>query len=657
MLRRRFIQMIPAAWAAVRTRMASLTAVAVAARGHQALAQAREKSVSANGTDAAAEADWLKRSTGPGVLWAHDFRHDDEFRNFHRAAPTPYEKTRTAPPPMPYHASLVSTPFGASRAIKSAARGTHLVRDVPAAKEGAVQTWHVADITAIEEPWDGEYRLLVAAKEHVWVQSRNVADSSITVRRTSSRAYKALRTTIGSGPQGRWIRPTACFPAGENGKPVADEGLRNGTARKQRRWNAADPHMHTGFREGYFGHRSYWDPAHGDARFKDWTPRTGTRNETRVDAWEGDEFYLQFRAKISASRFDQRSPTAKMIYIQNCTTSGQAQLFWTVGPKSKFTQVPRDWAHGPHGNMFLASTAYGDRTAVFGATLTMPPGGGITTETKRWADGQEETIWLQAPDSFPNARARSEPPSRIEGWHFPAEKWVTYLLHIKPGRDSVIQYANGKLARPTAELIYSEKPLETLHLEDVSGFPDVDGPGNYPYYVHSAKSSNPILHEHMRVVAIDRKARTLTVERNAARDVVSHVNKTRIGWDAGATIAYGPYQGFPDKPKDRVAWPYGVSRDRRLQYDETTVEIFVAVEGETRYTKILGYDRYPWLFGDMKAEYLNYEYNPPGLNSIELSQYLNDYVGSGAVAPPSGEHDVQYTQAILSREFIPVPLA
>ncbi|MDT3680097.1 MAG: hypothetical protein ROZ64_14820 [Burkholderiaceae bacterium] len=650
MLRRRFIQLVPAAWAATRNRAAAFIAMATAASGRTVSAQRRTSSDQVGSNDA--EADWVQRSTGPGVLWAHDFRHDDEFRCFHRGAAKPYERSRTAPAPMPYHASLVATPFGASRAIKSAARGTHLVRDVAAASKDAVQTWYVADIDRIEDPWDGEYRLLVAAKEYVWVQSRNVADGSITVRRTSTRAYKALETTIGSGPQGRWIRPTACFAAGENGKPVPDQGLVNGSARKTRRWNQSDPRMHASFCEGYFGHRSYWDPAHGDAQYKDWTPRIGSRRETRVDAWEGDEFYLQFRAKISASRFDKRSPGAKMVYIQNCTTSGQAQLFWIVGPKSQFTEVPSNWPYGPHGRMFLANTAYGDRAAVFGATLTMPAGGDVTTPTKTWADGKKETIWLQDPESFPNAR-----PPRNEGWHFPADKWVTYLVHIKPGRDSVIPYASSRLVRPAGELLYAEKPVEKLHLEDVSGFPDVEGAGNYPYYVHTAKSTNPIQHEHMRVIGIDRAAHTLTVERNAARDVVESVHSMKIGWDVGATIAYGPYKGFPGKPKNRVAWPIGVSRDRRLQYDETTVEIFVAVEGETKYTKILSYDKYPWMFGDMKYEYLNYEYNPPGLNSVELSQYLNDYVGSGSVAPPSGEHDIQYTQAILSREFIAVPLA
>lgn len=652
MNRRRFLRDLIAGIGLDRSRF--LVPFLLLYESEQAQAQSRQTSASVDISPRTAEADWLARSTAPGVLWAHDFRHDEEFRNFHRGSPMPYERPRTAPAPMPYHASLVSTPFGASRAIKSAARGTHLVRDVPAARKGEVQVWHVADVAKIEEPWDGEYKLLVAAREYVLVQSRDVREGTITVRRSSTRGYKANVTTIGSGPQGRWIRPTASFPAGVNGKPVPDEGISNGSARRARKWNPDDPRMHGRFREGYFGHRSYWDPAHGDARYKDWKPRTGSSNETREDAWEGDEFFLQFRAKISASRFQESSPSAKMIYIQNCTTSGQGQLFWTVGPKSKRTQVPPSWPHGPHGRMFQANTAYGDSTAVFGAILTMPPGGGLTTTTKKWADGEEEPLWQQHPDSFPNARYRGA-GQRIEAWHFPADKWVTYLVHIKPGRDSVIQYASSTLTRPAAELVYSEKPTEVLHLADLSSFPEVEGSGNYPYYVHSAKSANPQLHEHMLVVAIDRSANTLTVERNVSRSFVTHVRNKKIGWDVGATIAYGPYQGFPGKPKEMVVWPRGVRNDKRLQYRETTVEIFVAVEGETEYMKILSYDKFPWLFGDMKAEYLNYEYNPPALNSIELSQYMNDYIGSGSVAPPSGEHDIQYTQAILSRDFIPVP--
>lgn len=609
------------------------------------------------------EDDWLLRSTGPGVLWAHDFREDAEFHNFHRGTSTPYGRgVRTNPRAHPYHATLVPTPFGGSRAIKSSARGTRLTRDVPTAQVGEIQTWHVADIAEIEEPWDGEYALLVNARENVYVQSRDVAQKTITVRRTRKYSYLARKTTIGSGPQGRWIRPTAAFQAGMNGKKTDDQGLQNGAARKPRDWNPSDPAMHAKFREGYFGHRSYWDPSKGPATFANWTPKTSTSNETRKDAWEGDEFYVQFRARVSELRLRRGMPIGKMIYIQNCTTSGNGQFYWRVGPRLPTggdrwrTDVPASWKYGSdYGMMLQASTAYGDSTAIMGGSLSMPAAG-IDVGSIEWEDGKREVVWQQHPDSFPDARFRGGPPPSILGWHFPADRWVTYLVHIKPGRDSVVEYANAKLRQPMQARVYADKATETIYLDDISKFPEVKGPGNYPYYVHTARSRAPQLHEHMRVIDIDRSAGSLTVERNVFRNWSDRrdVREAALGWEAGAPIAYGPYRNFPGT-EGMVSWPYRVSRDKRLQYRETVVEIFVAVEGETEYTKITSYDQYAWLFGDEKGEYMKYRYNPPGLNSIELSQYLNDYIGSGAEPPPPSAHSIEYTQVIFSREFIPAP--
>jgi hypothetical protein len=38
-----------------------------------------------------------------------------------------------------------------------------------------------------------------------------------------------------------------------------------------------------------------------------------------------------------------------------------------------------------------------------------------------------------------------------------------------------------------------------------------------------------------------------------------------------------------------------------------------------------------------------------------MSQNLNDYVGSGSVSPPSKPHQIEYTQAILSKQMIAAP--
>jgi hypothetical protein len=591
------------------------------------------------------------------VLWAHDFRHDAEFHNFHRARNVMYQggNGATNPPPNPYHATLVPTPFGASRAIRSAVRGTRLTRDVPVTRVGEIQILHVEDITQIEDPWDGPYRLIVAGREYVEVQSRDVASSTVRVRRTATRAYPAQKTTIGAGPQGRWIRPTAAFPAGQNGKPTDDPGVTNGAARKVRSWDPTDRAAHYKFREGYFGHKSYWDPAHGDARYKDWTPNTDKYNSTRADAWEGDEFYLQFRAKVSASRV--KSGGGKFLYIQNCTSSGNGQFFIPVGGKTKYSDVPPNWPHGEHGNLLRALTCWGsDAHAMFGTELTIPQGVGNNTRSVTWLDGRKETGWQQHPDDFPGASYRSARDKTI-GWHFPAEKWVTYLLHFKLGRESA-ESRYSTLAAPAKARAYGDKSKEVIHLADVSPFPDVSGPGGYEYFVFASKrGTKRRFTEHMRVLAVDRKANTLTVARNAARDTptFADIKEAVEGWDTGTAIAYGCYKGEPYA--DDVIWGRDVHLDPRLGRRETTFEMFVAVEGETEYQKVMSHDKYAWMYGDGKGNYLNYASNPPGLNSIELSQYVNDYIGSGSMPPPPREHDIQYTQAILSREFIPPPRA
>lgn len=651
MKRRRFLEAFGAALPAARIGVGSLAPAAVAARESFVRPQAR--SDGGTGVDLArAEADWLARSTGPGVLWAHDFRSDDEFRNFHRGNARPYEKLRTAPAPMPYHAMLVPTPFGGSRAIRSAARGTRLTKDTPAARPGDIQVWHIADATEIHPPWDGEYKLIVKALEYVWVQSVDPERNTVTVRRTGTRAY-ASGDTLGSGPQGRWIRPTACFPAGVNGKATPDQGLVNGAATKARRFKS-----HEEFREGYFGHRSYWDPAAGPAVYKDWKPAAPSR-EIRSDAWEGDEFWLQFRAKVSASRATQ--PPGKLLYIQNCTTSGNGQLYLPIGPKSKFTEVPADWPHGPHANFLYALTCWGsDSQARYGAAVTLPQGVDFTTSIVKWADGRVEKPYMQHPASYPDSHFHGHAPNdpKVIGWHIPVEKWVTYLIHVKPGRDSIGSVASAILVAPASELPYREKPTETILLDDVSAFPDPGGTGGYPYIVHTVRNSRaPHIHEHMQVVAIDRQRNLLTVQRNVYRSGYTSkaISEAVSGLDAGTRIVYGPAKGLLEKSPDEIFFPSGVNRDPRLGYRETLVEIFVAVAGESEYTKIMSHDRYAWLFGDMKPNYGYYFYNPPGLNSIELSQYINDYIGSGAVAAPSEGHHVDYTQAILSRSFIAPP--
>jgi hypothetical protein len=457
---------------------------------------------------------------------------------------------------MPVGLQLGGTPFGSSRAIVSRAVGTSLVEAVPAAADYPshdTQVWKVSNAANLPDPQGRPYTLLVGdggnfgAVEWIELQSINIAQNTITVRRkmtgedggfgtNTAPAYPA-GYTVGRGPQGSWNRPFAAFPAGQNGRTVADPGIANGSARKARVWSITQGGTaHENFREAYFGHRSYWDPAAGAALYKNWQPRDAGQ-AIRNDAWEGDEFYLQFRAKISASRF--RATASKMLFIQNSATSGSGQFYWLVGG-NKYGEKPPASQQLPgvvYGQFLAAETSYGSEAAA--------PNGWLLSDPQ--SNSADLPASLQSATSYPACAYRNR-PNNMYCWTFPADIWVTYLVHFKFGKDNA-----------------------PLNQNDTNGTPT------------------------------------------------------------------GPFPAATD-PSYR-----------------TRVEIMAAAQGETSYHVITSRSDYVWMFGDGKYSQGYYYYNPPGLNTVWLSQNLNDYIGQGSLPPPSESHQIEYTQVILSRNLIPVP--
>lgn len=378
-------------------------------------------------------AGWVARSTAPGVLFAHDFAEDAELTAFLRGNPGGNPLT------------LVATPFGSARAIRSRAIGTRIVRATPAGVAGDLQWWDVADASVLADPGAAPYLLLVGSAdsggiEYVKVVAVDRAGNRIRVMRRmdtltthysgvlridgvnyaypTAGSYPASGYTVGKGPDGSWVRPLGSFRAGDNGRSKDDIGIGNGAARKVRRWEIARPDRHTRFREAYFGHRSYWDPAHGEALYKDWLPRdrVGAEAGPRRDAFEGDEVWIQFRARVDSSRF--AGGRAKMLYIQNASSGGTGQFFWQVSGKDY------DTSPGNYGNVLVPLTAYGDSAAPAGGTLSVPqrPGLGF--------NGVE----IQSVDTFPACQWQHG--TRRSCWRIPGDVWVTYLLHFKFGRDN-----------------------------------------------------------------------------------------------------------------------------------------------------------------------------------------------------------------------------
>jgi hypothetical protein len=498
---------------------------------------------------------WAVRSTQPGVLAAHDFTEDAELPVFTR-----YTTVGGVNP-----LTLATTPFGGARAVRGRGIGSTITADTPAGVAGDLQWWTVANASAFPDPAGTPYSLIVGnddygGQEYVGVHAVNYGANQIRVERRyqdsstlinngivydwpAACVYTAGQQTIGKGPDASWNRPFCAFPAGKNGRSVADVGASNGSARVVRTWDETQPTRLLRFREGYFGHKSYWDPASGPALYKDWYPNdnVGREGGTRLNAWEGDEIWIQFRAYIPAVRFT--SPSAKLMYIQHAYTSGMGQFFWQVGAKNV------DQSAGSYGSTLVPLTCFGDGSAPAGGTLSYPQKDGLG-----WAG-----VPVQDPASYPLCSYDEDPADR-RCWRHPADEWVTYLLHFKFGKDN-----------------------SPVNPED-------------PY----------------------------------------------LGGSNGGASWLGPW--FP------TTFPSASDTSYR-----TTFELFVARQGVNTYTKITSRDDFTWFFGDGKWQAGYYFYNPPGLNAIWLTQEMNSYIGSGSQKPTAENHYIDFTQLILSRNWIAPP--
>ncbi len=379
---------------------------------------------------AGAPADWRRRSRAPGVLFAHAFDAEAELTSFLRAPGTDNPLR------------IVQTDIGP--AMRAMTMGTTIVEDVPAGAQHELQWWKVADATHLPPQAALPYRLYVgrgSCVELVEVQQLDVPGNRVRVkRRLGNQSIKIDGTiyAVGTAPpyagdgswrigidsSGLWVRPLAALRAA--GLPE-DIGISSGAAHKARVWPPAgtkDGRPHLYFREGYWGHRSYWDPQHGTAEYKDWLPRDnpGRRGGARTDAFEGDGLWIQFRARISRDKLEPGQPQTKMLFIQTCTGSGSGQFFWTSGPKN------RDMRPGDEGSILVGMTSYADRAAPAGGVLSVPQGYGF-------GKSKQPTAW-QYPQSFPQCRWQGHTKRSAECWRFPADEWVTYLLHFKFGRDN-----------------------------------------------------------------------------------------------------------------------------------------------------------------------------------------------------------------------------
>lgn len=357
-----------------------------------------------------------------GVLFEHRFADDIELDTFIRRG--------TDGNPL----TLVDDGDG-GRAIRALTYGTSIVSDVPECAAGDLQWWAVADATHL--PPTVPCTLFVgkgACIEQIQMVDKDLSGNRVQIKRRMTTqaikigdvvtpvdrapAYPGDGTyTLGIDTTGMWVRPLCALRT--EGLPD-DIGLSNGAARKVRTWPPHTPNPtkgpHVYFREGYWGHASH------QAEYDNWAPRDndGLKAGARNEAFEGNEFWLAFDARISAEKLAEGQPRTKMLFVQNCNGSGSGQIFWTCGPKHADTRP------GDFGNQLVPLTSYADSAAPHGGVLSMPQGYGFGKGTEAW----------QHPDEFPECRWQGYTGKSPECWRFVPDVWIRFLLHFRPGRDN-----------------------------------------------------------------------------------------------------------------------------------------------------------------------------------------------------------------------------
>lgn len=302
-----------------------------------------------------------------------------------------------------------------------------------------------------------------------------------------------IQVPIGGNTDGaKWWRPMSALNSSGNGKASSDLAA-NGTT-QLRTWTPTqntDPGF--SWQKGYFGNSTEQS-------------LTGSTYAGNSNVWDGTDFYFQVRVKISASRFNTANPQGKLIYLDIMGTSGEQEVLVRSNTKQSWNVST--------GN-FDIYTSFGNYLQSY---LGNPQGDSSNTTQRQPGSATASTCLFDTG------------VVQTGCWEWPADTWVTLLVHVIPGQDS---YRTS-------------------------------------------------------------------------------------GYDGGdqATWATAPH--------------------------DAGLEVWVAAEGVTSYTKIWDKQDYVWQYDTAR--------NPAGFNGVVMSAYIN---GENAVEA----YTQRYTQMILSKSFIPCPLA
>jgi len=561
------------------------------------------------------EADWSARSSGPGVIWAHDFRSDAEVNNFIKVPNG--MKVGVHPMSLMAHRTTVDGVTGGG-CLELTNIGTTLADPVSAVAT-RIELSDARDFPGVASP-EASYELVIQTvsprkKEVVLVVGKD--GNALIVQRgrfcPEPAKYENLGkatsweigAAIGNDCDGGWARPLSAIVAGENGREkddLADAGrlprrtFRNGRTLAEAIYN---------FRTGYYGHADY------HKFYSTWNGQT--------NVWDGDEFYLQFRVKIDPRRMDPANEGAGKLWFIHMMGKSGAQEFVMNCPSA---ERPR----------FSIYTNFGSAPN----SRLVGQGDGIT-------DTSYESY-------MPNSKWEKSCVigKASECWEWPTNEWVTLLVHMKPGHDNDFAYPipnevnNGvglisvdtTVFKPTNDGTTLEFETNAVPVRDTFRFPNAKSNQVDNYFqgwrlrfMESSTASTAFLYEVVGYNVINGRAHWRVVKLKAVDTMPTNTPSS------GDTI--------------RVDW----SSKEDATYKDTRIEVWAKRASDPGYVRLFSQTDLPWIFGDLSSGV--YDLHPPGVNCFQPTGYQNVQDG---VIPPRKTYWYRFDQVIFSSQFIPAPI-
>jgi len=394
--------------------------------------------------------DFSARASAPAVVWAHNFVGVAEVNNFREDSDSHLDPANTGPNTVSYLNPATAGIDGIGGAVRTAAP-----QGFPGCPAGA---WYELQDSAsgwVHFPAGTTYAAIDSMHG-----TYTFPDSSTITYTRNNIGDPAPRNTAAWNPglvngvqwpvnQGGWNRPF--FPIAGTSNGIGTDDPAAGGTLTLRTWNLGNVTQINDAREGYgfYGHSDYF---------------TITNSSFGPNQWDGSEFWMQFRVRISNGRFTKRADP----------TGGNSAGLMINSPQGGQNNIAAGFEYPPGGKLCFVEKLGGGAQE-----LILISGGGAqqqyfyqTYPARVYTGfGAHDLDDFVAPDA--SGHVSIEPGSPYAAicyiggtlnsaglcWEWPTAEWVTVLMHVIPGHqntaDTTVEYWMARAAEATYTRLFT----------------------------------------------------------------------------------------------------------------------------------------------------------------------------------------------------------